>query len=146
MGLSRSNGFLEDFLRAQANFNLTGNAFCTTAGCQTLTIFGKTPAARIRVGTAAAGETPRVSLATFNASLGSGGVPGNLALSILQVNADVNPTLATPQFPLVPNPNTGGADVLLNGARLITIRFKLSFAGASRKGYLSRQTIPLPRT
>lgn len=113
----RSNGFLEDFLRAQANFNLTGNAFCVTAGCQTLTVFGNTAAARIRVGTAAAGETPRVSLATFNASLGSGGVPGNLALSILQVNADFNPALASPQFPLVPNPNTGAADVLFNGAR-----------------------------
>lgn len=114
----RSNGFLTDFLRAQANFNLTGNAFCTTAGCQALTIFGNTAAARIRVGTAGAGETPRVSLATFNANLASGGTPGNLALSILQVNADFNPALAADlrQFPLVPNPNTGAADLLFNGA------------------------------
>ena len=112
----RSNGFLEDFLRAQANFNLTGNAFCTTAGCQALTIFGNTSTARIRVGTAGAGETPRVSLATFNGNLASGGTPGNLALSILQVNADFNPALASPQFPLVPNPNTGAADLLYNGA------------------------------
>ncbi len=113
----RSNGFLDDFLRAQANFNLTGNAFCTTAGCQTLTIFGNTSTARIRVGTAGAGETPRVALSTFNANLASGGTPGNLALSILQVNADVNPALANPQFPLVPNTNTGVADLLFNGAR-----------------------------
>ncbi|MEP6912579.1 MAG: hypothetical protein ABI923_07480, partial [bacterium] len=117
----RSNGFLDDFNRAAANLALTGNAFCTTAGCQPLTIFGNTATARIRVGTAGAGETPRVSLSTFNAALGGGivgaGVPGNLALSILQVNADFNPNIANGQFPLVPNTNTGVADVLYNGAR-----------------------------
>jgi hypothetical protein len=112
-----SNGFLADFNRAAANLALTGNAFCTTAGCQTLTIFGQTATSRIRVGPAAGG----VALATFNAALGGGivgaGVPGNLALSILQANADFNPNIANGQFPLVPNTNTGAADLLFNGAR-----------------------------
>ncbi len=35
------NGFFADFLRAQANLALTGNPACTTAGCQTLTVFPK---------------------------------------------------------------------------------------------------------
>ncbi len=34
-----NNGFLADFNRARANLALTGNAACTTAGCQTLTVF-----------------------------------------------------------------------------------------------------------
>ncbi|MEK7832362.1 MAG: hypothetical protein AAB401_14820, partial [Acidobacteriota bacterium] len=33
------NGFLADFNRARANFVLTGNPSCTTAGCQALTVF-----------------------------------------------------------------------------------------------------------
>src|SRR6185295_18755986 len=35
----RGNGFLDDYLRARSNLLLTGNAACTTAGCQTLTVF-----------------------------------------------------------------------------------------------------------
>jgi len=107
-----SNGFLQDFLRAQANFNLTGNAFCVAAGCQTLSIFGTGASARIRVATAA----NAVTLATFNANLANG-TPGQLALNILNANADFNPTIANGQFPLVPNVNTGAADLLYNGAR-----------------------------
>ncbi|MEO6724807.1 MAG: TonB-dependent receptor, partial [Blastocatellia bacterium] len=34
-----NNGFLADFNRARANFVLTGNPSCTTAGCQALTVF-----------------------------------------------------------------------------------------------------------
>jgi hypothetical protein len=40
-----------------------------------------------------------------------------LALNILNANADFNPTIANGQFPLVPNVNTGAADLLYNGAR-----------------------------
>jgi hypothetical protein len=35
----RSNGFLADYQRARSNLLLTGNARCTTAGCQPLTVF-----------------------------------------------------------------------------------------------------------
>ncbi len=35
----RSNGFLADYNRARANLLLTGNPACTSAGCQTLTVF-----------------------------------------------------------------------------------------------------------
>jgi hypothetical protein len=35
----RGNGFLADYNRARANLLLTGNAACTTAGCQPLTVF-----------------------------------------------------------------------------------------------------------
>jgi hypothetical protein len=35
----RSNGFLADYIRARANLLLTGNPACTSAGCQTLTVF-----------------------------------------------------------------------------------------------------------
>src|SRR6185369_6993127 len=35
----RNNGFLADYNRARANLLLTGNAACTAAGCQTLTVF-----------------------------------------------------------------------------------------------------------
>ncbi len=133
----RSNGFLEDFNRAANNLALS-NAFlaqqvangvpaasritpsgffnATVPGTVQTTIFGPTATSPIRVGV-----TGGVSTATFNAALGGGivgaGVPGNLALSILQVNADFNPNIANSQFPLVPNPNTGVADVLYNGAR-----------------------------
>src|SRR5206468_5351457 len=87
-------GFLTDFLKAQANFNLTGNAFCTTAGCQPLSVFGTATTSPIRVGTGG------VALATFNANL-QGGTPADLALSVLQANADFNPNItANPQFPL----------------------------------------------
>jgi hypothetical protein len=106
----RDNGFLEDFNRARANLALTGNAFCTTAGCQPLTVFGNNINAPIRIGVAGG-----VSLNTFNNNLNAG-TPGQLANNVLTTNADFNPNTNT-QFPLLPNPNTGAVDLLFNGAR-----------------------------
>lgn len=108
-----NNGFLADFQRAQANLALTGNAFCTTTGCQALTIFGQNSTSPLRVNT-----TGGISLAAFVNNL-TAGTPGDLALSILQANADLNTNLPAgqQQFPLIANPNTGAVDVLLNGAR-----------------------------
>jgi hypothetical protein len=122
-----AGGFLTDFLRAQANRNLTGNAFCTTAGCQTLTVFGTGANAPLRIGTAGG-----VTLATFNARLDAG-TPADLALNLLNANLDFNAAnTANPQFPLLANPNTGVADLLFNGARYnynaLQIEFRRRFS------------------
>ena len=108
----RESGFLADFNRAAANRALTGDAFCTAAGCQPLTVFGTGANAPIRV---ANGTANAVAVNTFNNSLAAG-TPGQLANSVLGVNADFNPNTNT-QFPLLPNPNTGAIDLLFNGAR-----------------------------
>ncbi len=117
-----NNGFFEDFRRAQANFNLTGNAFCTTAGCQSLTVFGTSATSPLRVGTGG------LALATFNNQL-SAGTPGELAAQFLAINADFNANrpAGQQQFPLLPNPNTGAVDLLFNGARNYYNSFQAEF-------------------
>ncbi len=101
-----NNGLLADFNRARANLLANGNAFVG----QPLTIFGTAASARIRVANNTANA---VSVATFTNNLVNGS-PAELALGILTSNADIN--TANGQFPLVPNPNVGVADVVLNGA------------------------------
>jgi hypothetical protein len=108
------NGFFEDFQRAAANLNQFGTAFCnpaTQAGCQALQIFGTGANARIRIANNTANA---LAVATFNNNLLSG-TPGQLAFNILTSNADFN--TANGQFPLLPNPNTGVADLVLSDAR-----------------------------
>ncbi len=90
----RSNGFLADFNRARANFQLTGNAACTTAGCQPLTIFP-------RLGGGGLLTNPAITNNLVN------GTPADLA--ILYVT---NGLAGTVRF--LPNPNTGVADLLGN--------------------------------
>jgi hypothetical protein len=108
------SGFLADFQRAAANRALTGNAFCASAGCQTLTMFqngGTGSAGHLVVGTG-------VSLATFNNNL-DGGTPADLALLFIQNNLNNHPSVAnptaTPFVPLVANPATGVANLFTNG-------------------------------
>ncbi len=91
-----SNGFLADFNRARANFVLTGNAACTTAGCQTLTVFPNLVGGGL------------LTNATVTNSL-IAGTPGDLAITYV-----TNALAGTVNF--LPNPNIGVADVLLNGA------------------------------
>lgn len=108
------NGFFEDFERARANFSAFGTAFCnptTQAGCQALQIFGTGAGSRIRIANATANA---LAVATFNNNL-TAGTPGQLAFNIINVNADTN--AANGQFPLLPNPNTGVADLVLSDAR-----------------------------
>lgn len=117
----KNNGFLDDFLRAQANLNATGNAFCnpaTTAGCQALTVFGQAATSPLRVNNSAGTLAGSLALATFNNALRAG-TPGELVLNFLNINADLNTNrpAGQQQFPLLPNPNTGAADLLFNGAR-----------------------------
>jgi hypothetical protein len=92
-----SNGFLADFNRARSNFLLTGNAGCTSAGCQPLTVFP---------------------------NLGGGGLVTNAAVTTNFVNgtpADLailyitNGLAGNVRF--LANPNAGVVDLLLNGAR-----------------------------
>lgn len=130
----RDNGFLADFNRAAANNALTGNPFCTTAGCQPLQIFGASTTAapsttaRIRVGTG-----PNViSNATFINNLADG-TPGQLAFNILQTNADINS--ATGQFPILANPNAGAADLIDNGAHYNYNSLQLEFRRRLSKGF-----------
>ncbi|HEX8351808.1 MAG TPA: hypothetical protein VF611_02710, partial [Pyrinomonadaceae bacterium] len=117
-----NNGFFDDFQRAQANFNLTGNAFCVTAGCQALTVFGTATTSPLRVGTGG------LALATFNNQL-LAGTPGELAANFLAINADFNANrpAGSQQFPLLPNPNTGAVDLLFNGARNYYNSFQAEF-------------------
>ncbi|HLL74763.1 MAG TPA: TonB-dependent receptor [Pyrinomonadaceae bacterium] len=110
------NGFLAEFERARANLALTGNAFCTAAGCQPLTIFqsGGTPTAgRLVVGTGG------LAAATFNSRL-QNGIPADLAIDFVSGGFNNHPNVANPtRAPFVnflPNPGTGVANLFTNGA------------------------------
>lgn len=111
-----SNGFFADFERARANFALTGNAFCATAGCQTLTMFqngGVAAAGRIIIGTGG------LATATFNNNL-TNGTPADLVLSIFNnaQNRNNHPTpalpFAVPYVNFLPNPAGGPVDLHYN--------------------------------
>lgn len=127
-----NNGFLADFQRAQANFNLTrslnpGNsanwtAFCNPAalaGCQALTLFrsGTTGTGPLVVGTS--GQVTGLSVNTFNTAVTNGTV-ADLAHSFVTGGFNNHPTLAQPnRIPFVPfyqNPNTGLITLMLNDA------------------------------
>jgi hypothetical protein len=109
-----SNGFLADFERARANLNLTGNAFCVSAGCQALTIFqsGAGSAGRLGVGTGG------LSATTFNNNL-INGAPAELAFQFISNGLNNHPTVANPTaspfINLIANPATGVANLFQNG-------------------------------
>ena len=118
-----NNGFLADFQRAQANFRLTGNAFCATAGCQALTIFqngGTAGPGRLIVGTGG------LSATTFNNNLANG-TPADLAVTFINSAANFNnqPCLgatgcsatAVPRVNFLANNSTGVVDYFLNDGR-----------------------------
>jgi hypothetical protein len=92
----RNNGFIEDFNRARANFLLTGNAACTTAGCQTLTVFPRLASGGL------------LTNATITGNLVAG-TPADLAIVYVQNGL-------TGTVPFLPNPNAGAVDLLGNGA------------------------------
>lgn len=94
----RDNGFLADFNRARANFLLTGNPSCTTAGCQTLTVFPNLASGGLLSNAAVRNQLTL-------------GQPADLALLYVQ-----NALTGTVRF--LPNANTGVANVLVNGAAL----------------------------
>ncbi|MEZ5345365.1 MAG: carboxypeptidase-like regulatory domain-containing protein [Pyrinomonadaceae bacterium] len=113
-----AGGFLDDFLRAQSNDALTGNAFCTAAqnaGCQTLTLFRNVAAGNQPFFVGTGGTT----LATFNNNLRNG-TPADLALNIIQNDRNNHPNVANPnRVPFVsflPNPATGVVDYFNNDA------------------------------
>jgi hypothetical protein len=92
-----NNGFLADFNRARANLVLSGNPSCTTAGCQTLTVFPNL----VSGGTLANTSNRNQLLA---------GTPADLALSYIQQNQS-----GTVKF--LANANTGVANLFTNGAK-----------------------------
>ncbi|HEX7314847.1 MAG TPA: TonB-dependent receptor [Pyrinomonadaceae bacterium] len=91
----RNNGFLADFNRARANFLLTGNPGCTTAGCQTLTVFPNLASGGL------------LTNATIISQI-QNGVPADLAIIYIQ-----NGLAGT--VPFLANPNTGVANFTTNG-------------------------------
>ncbi len=93
----RNNGFLEDFNRARANLLLTGNAACTTAGCQPLTVFPRLASGGL------------LTNATIQTQLRNG-TPADLAAIFVQ-----NGLTGSVQFQ--PNPNAGVVNILTNGGR-----------------------------
>ncbi len=92
-----NNGFLADFNRARANLVLTGNPTCTTAGCQTLTVFPNLVGGGTLTNTA-------------NRNQLINGTPADLALNYVSLNQS-----GTVKF--LANPNTGVANLFTNGAK-----------------------------
>lgn len=120
-----NSGFLADFERARANFNLTGDPFCTAAGCAALTIFRPSASGPGRLGVApTTASTPAGTLArtTFINNL-TNGTPAQLAALFINSAGNLNnhPSLANPSavpfINLVANPATGVVDFLANDAR-----------------------------
>jgi hypothetical protein len=118
-----NNGVLADFNRARANLALTGDPFCTAAGCQALQIFVNAPGSpgHLGVNTANANAVGRIARNTFINNLNNG-TPADLALSYinsaLNLNnhpSSLNPT-ATPFVNFVANPAAGAIDVMVNDA------------------------------
>lgn len=126
-----TSGFLADFERARQNNALTGNPFCTTAGCVPLQIFQQTAGSPGRLGVApTTASTPAGTLTrtTFINQL-TAGTPAQLAALFINSAGNLNnhPSLpsvnnpngnpnATPFINLVANPATGVVDLLSNDA------------------------------
>ncbi|HEX8286563.1 MAG TPA: TonB-dependent receptor [Pyrinomonadaceae bacterium] len=106
-----SNGFLADYNRARANFLATGNAFCTTTGCQPLQILQNG-------GTGGPGRIalPTSYIPTLNSFLTDGQV-ANLANSIINNGLNNHPIVSAPtRQPFVNflrNPSAGTTVALL---------------------------------
>src|SRR6185436_4403549 len=102
------NGFFADFLRAQANLALTGNPACTTAGCQTLTIFPRL------------GNGGNLADSGFRTLISQGQV-GELAAQYVQnrntyLTVGTNGSTIGPGFFLPANPNAFVTDYVGSGS------------------------------
>lgn len=101
------NGFLDDFNRARANYLLTNNAACTSAGCQPLTVFPRL-------------ANPLLTNGTVINNL-INGTPADLAVFYIQ-NGLVGtipagqPNAGQPRVSFLPNYNAGVVNILENGA------------------------------
>lgn len=109
-----TNGFLADFNRARANFLLTGNPSCTTAGCQALTVFPN-----LVGGGSLANAANRNQLVN--------GTPADLALNYVSLNQS-----GTVKF--LPNANTGVANLFTNGAKYNYNSLQVEFRRRFTKG------------
>jgi hypothetical protein len=122
-----SNGFLADFLRAQSNLRLTGNAFCVSAGCQPLQIFQQAAGSPGHLGVApTTASTPAgtLQLNTFLSHLNNG-TPADLAIAYINstnpANLNNQPYNAAPgnipRVNFLRNNSTGVIDLFLNDAK-----------------------------
>ena len=109
-----NNGFLADFNRASANLALTGNPSCTTAGCQTLTVFPNLVGGGTLTNTA-------------NRNQLINGTPADLALNYVTLNQS-----GTVKF--LANPNTGVANLFTNGAKYNYNSLQVEFRRRFTKG------------
>jgi hypothetical protein len=117
-----NNGILQDFNRAFANDKLTGNPFCTAAGCQALQIFREGAGSAGRLGVApTTATTPAGTLSrtTFLNNLRNGTV-ADLARLFVSGALNNHPTVANPNLVpfvnIMPNPASGTADIIVNDA------------------------------
>jgi hypothetical protein len=92
----RDNSFAADFNRARANFILTGNAACTSTGCQPLTVFPNLAGGGLLTNSTVTGQLVA-------------GTPADLAIIYVQNGLTGN-------VKFLPNPSTGVGDFLFNGA------------------------------
>ncbi|QYO65754.1 cytochrome c oxidase subunit II [Leptolyngbya sp. 7M] len=121
-----NNGFLADFLRAQNNLRLTGNAFCTDPGCVPLQIFANSGAPQ--AGRLLVGGANGINAATFNNNL-TNGTPLDLALAFINStnprNINNQPCIgsigtfvcnpnAVPYVNFLPNNSSGVIDIFEN--------------------------------
>ena len=91
-----SNGFLADFNRARANLVLTGNPACTSAGCQTLTVF---------------------PLLTNGGNLANAAIRNTIqAGNVADLATTYVTTAVTGPVKFLTNPNTGAVDLVTNGS------------------------------
>jgi hypothetical protein len=95
----KQNGFLADFNRARANFFLTGNPSCASAGCQTLTFFPNLVGGGL------------LNNGTVLSLISEGGI-GDLA-DIYRTNGIINKDGTDP---FAPNALLRGGDILKNGS------------------------------
>jgi len=93
----RGNGFAADFIRARANLVLTGNASCTSAGCQPLTVFPNLVAGGLLTNSTVKSQILAGTAADLAIIYVQNGLTGNVRF--------------------LANPNTGVVDFLTNSAR-----------------------------
>lgn len=121
-----SNGFLADFNRARANLLLTGNPACTSAGCQTLTVFPNLASGGL------------LTNATIQ-SLLRAGTPADLAITYV-----TNGLTGSVKF--LANPNTGVVDYLTNGASYFYNSLQVEFRRRFAQGFAFQANYTFQKT
>ena len=121
-----NNGFLNDFNNARANFVLTGNPACRTAGCLPLTVFPRLAGGGLLTNPTVQGQL-------------LAGTPADLAI-IYVTNG------LTGSVPFLPNPNTGVADILSNSAKYLYNSLQVEFRRRFTRGFAFQANYTFQKT